>query len=299
MKRCLFVTFALLAVMALGGFALAIDSAADRPATPAAADRAANQQPMQLSEREMFFRSDRLAKLDVFQRDHRDAKLGSLEDLTVNAHTGRILYGILDTGLGGKRIPVPWSALQLSKDRDNKVWLTLNKSKDELANAPSIEKKERLNFTEGKFTQTVDTFFGTKTAIEKMDHAGPGHLTTNEMIFDSSGLSGLNVFNRTETSKKLGSLDNLIVDAHRGKVLYGIVDTGVNGRNVVVPWAAFQLQKAVDDNKFWLTLSKTENELANAPVFERDRMDQFADSDFRNRVDNFFGVRTVARPEMR
>lgn len=293
MKRSL-QFIALLALAALASYTTA--QAADR-ATDSSIHSSTH--TGQLSDREMIFRSDRLAKLDVFSRANRDQKLGSLDDLVVNAHTGKVLFGVLDTGVGGKRIPVPWTSLALAKGDNGKFWMTLDKSKDQVANAPTIEKgKNRPDFTDSKWLNTVDTFFGTKVSVGKIEQHGKGELSTNEMIFNSSGLSGLHVFNRQDNQQKLGSLDSLIVDAHRGEILYGILDTGMTGKNVVVPWAVLQLQESAN-NKFSLTLNKTKDDLKRAPTFDRDRIGQFADTGFRHNIDNFFGVHTTARPEQR
>jgi len=81
-------------------------------------------------------------------------------------------------------------------------------------------------------------------------------------------------------------------------VWYGILDTGVGGKNIAVPWSALQLQKARNDKDYWLTLDKTQDQLANAPAFNRDRTD-FTDSKWQQDVDTFFGVHTAARPAQR
>ena len=82
--------------------------------------------------------------------------------------------------------------------------------------------------------------------------ADAAKLTPEEMTFESSKLSALNVFSRGDTTNRLGSLDNLIIDAHTGRVLYGILDTGlgakvlgtgIGGKKIAVPWIAFRLQK--------------------------------------------------------
>jgi hypothetical protein len=45
----------------------------------------------------------------------------------------------------------------------------------------------------------------------------------------------------------------------------------------------------------WLTLNKSSEDLKNAPVVDKDHMPDFTDSHWRQTVDTFFGVRTVAR----
>ncbi len=92
-----------------------------------------------------------------------------------------------------------------------------------------------------------------------------GALTENEMIFRSSTLSDLPVYNRDNPNVKLGSLDNLIIDARTGHVCYGILSTGmIGGKLIPVPWMAVLLNKTVGKDKYWLTLNKTKDELASA-----------------------------------
>lgn len=135
-----------------------------------------------------------------------------------------------------------------------------------------------------------------RTDHEKGMHRDSGgqvrQLSQEEMIFDSNKLSKLEVYNQDNV--KLGSLDNLIIDAHAGQVLYGIVDTGLFEKKVPVPWSAVRLERKGED--FFLVVNKSKDDLARAPAFEKDRVHDFAKADFRNRVDQFFGVRTAARP---
>lgn len=244
------------------------------------------------NENQMIFLSSKLSDLNVYNRDNHNSKLGNLDDLIINAHTGKVLYGILDTGFGGKLVPVPWTAVQLHKNaNDNNYWLSLNKTQNELANSPTFDKNHWPDFKSPQWQQSVDTFFGVRTVAKPADVAGSGGLTLNEMIFKSSKLSDLNVYNRSDTSKKLGNLDNLVINAHTGQVLYGILDTGLGGKNIAVPWGAFLLQKARNDNDYWLTLNKTQDQLSGAPAYDQSRTN-FMDPKVRQDVDAFFGVRT-------
>ena len=47
--------------------------------------------------------------------------------------------------------------------KNNKSSLTLNKTSEELKNAPTIDKNHMPDFTEMKWKQTVDDFFGVRT----------------------------------------------------------------------------------------------------------------------------------------
>lgn len=114
------------------------------------------------------------------------------------------------------------------------------------------------------------------------------------LLFQSSDLSDLDVFN--DQNQELGSLNNLIIDARSGQVLYGVLSTGLfTGKTIAVPWSAFRF--STRDNEHVLLLNKTEEQLSGAPVFDKDNMRNLLTSDqWRKTVNDFFGVRTAARP---
>jgi hypothetical protein len=235
----------------------------------------------------MIFRSTQLEGLNVYNRANTDAKLGHLSDLIIDAHTGRVLYGILDTGIGGKYIPVPWSGFQVQEDAQaRKSWLTLNKTSDELKNSPTYDKNSPPDFVNSDWRNTVDRFFGVRTVARPK---GSGDLTANELIFRSSQLEKLSTYNRTNQNDRLGSLDDLIVDSHTGQVMYGVLSTGMMGKNIPVPWTALTLHEG-KDHKSWLTLTKTNDELKNAPTIDLKRLPDFTSAQWKKSVNDFFGV---------
>jgi sporulation protein YlmC with PRC-barrel domain len=252
-----------------------------------------------LASSEMIFRSSDLSGMIVYNRDDMTVKLGSLNNLVINAHTGQVLFGVLNTGFGGKLIPVPWGAFQLQVDaKEHKSWLTLNKTSDELKNSPTIEKNNAVDMADTKWLQSLNTFFGVHTVNRPVmeEKKQPGHLTTNQMIFRSSDLQGMKVYNHSDETMKLGSVSDLIVDARTGLIMYGILDTGFGGTYIAGPWSAFQLKEDVKNNKSCLTLNKTSDELKNAPTIDKSHMPDFTDMKWKKTVDDFFGVSTVVRP---
>ena len=272
---------------------------ADKATTPAVDSTLATDDTTVARKRdssEMIFRSSDLSGMNVYNRADTTLKLGSLNDLIINAQTGQVLFGVLNTGSGGTLIPVPWSAMQLQPDTENqKSSLTLNKASDHLKNAPTIEKKSDLDMTDTKWLQSVDSFFGVRTVARPVEEQSrPGQLTSNEMIFRSSDLHGMEVYNRSDETLKLGAISDLVVDALTGQVLYGILDTGIDGNLIPGPWNAFQLNEGVN-NKSRLTLNKSSDDLKTAPTVDKNHMPDFTDAKLRQTVDTFFDERTVAR----
>ena len=279
--------FLTLAALALGTWA---------GSSALAAETTASEQ-RSIAESKMIFESRDLTGLKVYSGQDMKKKLGSLDNLLINAHTGDVMFGVLHTGIGGSYIAVPWNVLQIHKTANkDRYWLGLNKTEDDLANAPTFNKNHWPDFAANSpWIRSVDAFFGVRTVAKPMAMPGPGELSVNEMIFQSSVLSDLKVYNRNDQNKKLGSLDNLIINARTGHLWYGILDTGVGGKYIPVPWNAFQVEKAKNKNQYWLTLNKTEDDLANAPAFDKNRMSELTDSAWQQTVDRFFGVRTAGR----
>lgn len=301
MKRRFNMAVSLCAVCALSLStpAIADDQAQNQPASSGVIQT--QDQPGQLAEKDMILESSQLAKLDVYNEKDLKTKLGSMQNLLIHAPTGKVLYGILDTGLAGKLIPVPIKAVRLGKTVDeNEYWFALNKTERELANAPTFDKDQWPNFADSKWKETVDTFFGIKADDKSAQDAESTTQITAATVFQSSHLQDLDVFNRTDPEMKLGNVDNLVIDLHRDQVIYAIVDTGLASKSVAVPWVAMDVQKAADEeDKYWLTLNKSQDELASAPAWEGDDMARFADTSFRQTVDNFFGLRTATPTETR
>jgi sporulation protein YlmC with PRC-barrel domain len=252
-----------------------------------------------LTRAQMIFESNRLAKLNVF--GSQNEKVGSLQNLIIDAHDGLVLYGILDTGVGGKLVPVPWNAFRLEKVVDKDEYsLALNMTKDKLANSPTFDKDRWPDFTSDDWKRTVSSFFNVRVAARPpAEHRQPTdtpgeHLTRHQMFFESSRLAKLDVRNRNNDD--LGNLENLIIDAHTGHVLYGILDTGVGGHKITVPWAAMRLNKVADRDEYHMVLNLNKDQLANAPKFDKDHWPDFTSEEWQRGVNNFFNVRTAARP---
>jgi len=120
-----------------------------------------------------------------------------------------------------------------------------------------------------------------------------GQMTKQDLLFQSSTLSDLDVFN--DRNEKLGNLDNLVIDAGTGQVVDGGVSTGfIAGKTIAVPWSAFRFAK--HDEEHVLLLNMTREKLASAPTFDTRSMTNLTDAQWTKTVNDFFGVRTAARP---
>lgn len=84
--------------------------------------------------------------------------LGDVEDLLINPRNGKIDFVILGRGgllgLGEKRVPVPWKAINLQSEKQ----FTLNVDKNKLKSAPTLNK----NYSEldnPDYTVTIYRFY--------------------------------------------------------------------------------------------------------------------------------------------
>ena len=62
-----------------------------------------------------------------------------------------------------------------------------------------------------------------------------------------------------------------------------------------MPWNAFRIQKEADREQHRLVLNKSQADLANAPTIDKNDWPDFADRQWQQGVDQFFGVQNVAR----
>lgn len=110
--------------------------------------------------------TDPLLSADTIKSDkiidrHGD-ELGKIEDLMIDTTDGHVEYAVLSfggfLGMGDKLFAIPWSALQL--DREKKCF-TLDIEKDRLKQAPGFDKDNWPNMADPKFQSDLHTYYGT------------------------------------------------------------------------------------------------------------------------------------------
>jgi sporulation protein YlmC with PRC-barrel domain len=102
--------------------------------------------------------------------------LGKIEDVVINADTGKVRYGILTyggmAGMGEKYVAAPWSALRLvlkgmktangtTADRD---YFVLDISSEALKDAPSFDNSHWPNFADMNYDRTIEHFYSEQRA---------------------------------------------------------------------------------------------------------------------------------------
>jgi sporulation protein YlmC with PRC-barrel domain len=88
-------------------------------------------------------------------------KLGDIEDVMIDKISGQVAYAILSfgglLGVGSKRFPLPWSALNYDTRKGGYI---VNIDKDRLKDAPSFDADEDRSWT-ADYGRSVDKYYGT------------------------------------------------------------------------------------------------------------------------------------------
>jgi len=231
-------------------------------------------------------------------------------------------------GMGDKLFAIPWSAFDFrydkntdmtkEKDRDDyKLYLT-SISDDNLKNAPGFDDKHWPDMADSNFRNQVDTYYrdhrtaadnkgGVDTRMNTMPDKMKGNTGDNGAIdkmgdkmaktgpSDSKGLLwcrraskiiGADVNNKA--GEDVGDIKDLVVNTRTGKVAYAVMAyggvLGMGDKLFAVPMDS--LATKADDDKFVLDVTK--DQLKNAPGFDKNNWPDFASTDFRKGVNDFY-----------
>ena len=225
--------------------------------------------------------------------------LGKIEDIVVDATSGRILYGVLSfggfAGMGDKFFAIPWSSLQLPSDNSK---IVLNVDKDQLKGAPGFDKKNWPNFADEQYATTTYKYYNvtpywqtegreTRLITEK---STDGKVTTyRERWYQparnwqkSNDLIGKDVKNSQH--EDLGRISDLSLDPETGRILYGILS--FKGKYYSIPYSALTLSS--DSKNFILDVSK--DQLKDSVAFEKDKWPNMADERWANETFVYYKV---------
>jgi hypothetical protein len=83
-------------------------------------------------------------------RNLQNQEIGHVDELLIQLDSGSVRFAVLSVGgflgIGSTRVAVPWHAFQITQQRDGKLRMVLDATKERLEHAPRIEGKnyERL-----------------------------------------------------------------------------------------------------------------------------------------------------------
>lgn len=110
-------------------------------------------------------RASQVIGADVHNQQNEN--LGDIEDLVIDANTGRVNYAVLSfggvLGIGDKLFAIPMNSLQTKADDKEFV---LNVPKDQLKNAPGFSKNAWPDFASAQFRNSVDQYYGGNRSTE-------------------------------------------------------------------------------------------------------------------------------------
>jgi sporulation protein YlmC with PRC-barrel domain len=245
-------------------------------------------------------------------------KLGDIKDVVLDSRDTHISYAVLSyggiLGMGDKYYAVPWGALH-HKGTDNKTYLDV--TSDQLKDAPSFDKNHWPDMADSTFRNKVNTFYHYEDTWDRdMNSRTGGTMEDRSAMKDNTKWSnkdnqmskglfwtrraseviGTNVTNASNES--LGEIKDLVAD-QSGRVRYAVLSfggvMGIGDKLFAVPMDS--LHTKADQQKFVLNVTK--DHLKNAPGFNEKNWPNFADTSFRNSVDQFYktGEQGTAKTE--
>lgn len=125
-------------------------------------------------------RASQLIGMNVYSATDRETSLGEINDLVLDARTGKIGYVALSyggvLGIGDKLFAIPWRSFKTAVNDDNEVMLLLNVDQKKFENAPGFNQDAWPDFSDSEFTNTVDKYYGT----QRRDRVNPNPTTNNQ-----------------------------------------------------------------------------------------------------------------------
>lgn len=222
--------------------------------------------------------ADRLMGLNI--KNRRGEKLGKLDNIMIDLTNGVIAYGVMDTGLMGNLLAVPWDALTLKLDEKT---ATLDVDTEMLQSAPGFGRARWPDSVERQWLADVYTYYGYPS------HPGLTVVTVEKVpVARATTLVGMKV--RNPQRENLGEIENLMIDLVGGRVAYAVFDTGgflgLGKKLRAVPWKAMTLEPI--ERVVVLALDK--EKLQHAPTIQKSRSTEAADRHWLSQVYAYYGA---------
>lgn len=260
-------------------------------------------------------RASKLIGMDIQNR--KGKSVGGIHDLVIDAGTGQVRYAAVTygglLGFGDKLFAVPYEAFRCKADPRNhdQKTLVLDVTQKQLEGAKGFDEYHWPDFADEDFASTLDKRYG----VER--HSRAGRLGVNvsrsgvevnvgakrRSNHDSSyGLDdtvrvsqmmGMNIQNPQGNS--VGKVEDLVIDADRGKVRYAAVTyggfLGLGNKLFAVPYEAFRCKTDPNDHDDrHLILDVTQQQLNGATGFDEKRWPNFGDREFTDELDKRYGI---------
>jgi sporulation protein YlmC with PRC-barrel domain len=250
-------------------------------------------------------RSSQLIGLAVKNKEGKD--LGKVEDLVIDLKNGDVRYAALSfggfAGFGTKFFAVPWQAMTFVLGERDRHFV-FDTTPEKLKEQEGFDSSHWPNFADKKFTDAIDRHYNiqrkdsgrdlTPEATDKTKDEG-GAAVEFDTAFRVSRIKDLKVIN--DRNQDLGKIDDLVIDVSGGKVKYAALahgtTLGLGGKLFAVPLHEFTIKHATND--VFLVLNVSEEDLKNAPGFDKDNWPNVADPNWAAGIDRYY-ERTARRP---
>lgn len=219
-------------------------------------------------------------------------ELGTIAELVVDPHSGRVIYAALDHdsgwGMDEELFAVPLAALEVHA-ADN---VRLNVTKKELKNARGFNTDNWPKQANWRWAADLDIMTSEEIELvaheDRMARKRDGHMrSTPDVIRKTSEIVGMTV--RNEAGETLGTIDDLYIDPARSRVSYVILGTdgmlGFAESHVAIPWDRLDWRGADG-----FTLDISNDRLENAPAVTEGNVDRRSDPDWVITVYEYFEI---------
>lgn len=102
--------------------------------------------------------------------NHQNEDLGNIEDLVLDAKTGKVRYAAVSMGgflgLGDDLFAVPWAAIKLQKDEDGDYVLRVNVDKARMENARGFDQDNWPNFGDQRWQRENDARYDVEVDVD-------------------------------------------------------------------------------------------------------------------------------------
>jgi sporulation protein YlmC with PRC-barrel domain len=194
-------------------------------------------------------------------QDVQGKNIGEIEDVIVDANSGRVHYAVLGFDPGWfkseKLYTFPLSQFRPGNDRNDR--LVLNVDKERLKNAPGFADDKWPDWNVAETRRGIDQYHGSRAQQQ----------AANTRFVRLSKLLDADV--ESADGNDIGDIEDVVVNLQTGQVRYAVIDFDPgwfkSEKLVALPMGAFQAAKDDDD----LVIKVDKAKLANAPAFDRDR----------------------------
>ncbi|HBG27051.1 MAG: hypothetical protein A2Y10_01590 [Planctomycetes bacterium GWF2_41_51] len=256
--------------------------------------------------------------------------LGTAKEFIGDSSQGSVKYVVLSAD---ELHPVPWSAIQVSQKTSetgatgtgmmrgdanqsgrggmSSRWgaqkestLSINITKDQLKNAPTIDSVDIEQLSDSSLQQRVDSFYsqystgmgagrsgmGTMGGTQAMGDANMSQrrgMSMTANLFKASDTIGLDVKNMQDET--IGEIKDLALDAQKGNFAFGLISyggvLGVGETVAAVPWTSIN----VDTQNQTASLDASKDKL-DSVALEGGDINKLSDRQFSSRVYQVFGA---------